>query len=199
MKYYSLPLQPMQESGAFLLRALQNEETPLLDLLVRESVQNALDAGRKDNQELPVSVDFHIREHSLEAIASIFSEGLNLQMLGKRYPRTPMLLEIRDSGTEGLTGPMNFDSVLANGQHGNFLKLVFEIGRTRTDDSAGGSWGLGKTCYFRMGAGLVIYYSRIETSEGYEERLVASLVEDENRVDRLQVTTQTGIAWWGGE
>lgn len=197
MKYYSLQLQPMQESGAFLLRALQNEETPLLDLLVRESVQNALDAGRNGNQALPVSVDFHIREHSLDAIASTFSEGLNLQMLGKRYPRTPKLLEIRDSGTEGLTGPMTFDSVEANGQHGNFLKLVFEIGRTRADDSAGGSWGLGKTCYFRMGAGLVIYYSRIKTADGYEERLVASLVEDESRVDRLQLTTQTGIAWWG--
>lgn len=187
----------MQESGAFLLRALQNEETPLLDLLVRESVQNALDAGRNGDVELPVSVDFHIREHSLEAIASIFSEGLNLQTLAKRYPRAPKLLEIRDSDTEGLTGPMTFDNVLANGQHGNFLKLVFEIGRTRTDDNAGGSWGLGKTCYFRMGAGLVIYYSRIETSDGYEERLVASLVEDENRVDRLQLETQTGIAWWG--
>ncbi len=197
MKYYSLQLQPMQESGAFLLRALQNEETPLLDLLVRESVQNALDAGRNGNQALPVSVDFHIREHSLDAIASTFSEGLNLQMLGKRYLRTPKLLEIRDSGTEGLTGPMTFDSVETNGQHGNFLKLVFEIGRTRADDSAGGSWGLGKTCYFRMGAGLVIYYSRIKTADGYEERLVASLVEDESRVDRLQLTTQTGIAWWG--
>lgn len=61
MKYYSLPLQPMQESGAFLLRALQNEETPLLDLLVRESVQNALDAGRNGNKGSAVSVDFHIR------------------------------------------------------------------------------------------------------------------------------------------
>lgn len=197
MKYYSLPLQPMQESGAFLLRALQNDETPLLDLLVRESVQNALDAGRNGNQAMPVSVDFHIREHSLDSIASTFSEGLNLQMLGKRCLRTPKLLEIRDSGTEGLTGPMSFDSVGTNGQHGNFLKLVFEIGRTRADDNAGGSWGLGKTCYFRMGAGLVIYYSRINTGDGYEERLVASLVEDENRDDRLQLTTQTGIAWWG--
>ncbi|WP_152034999.1 hypothetical protein [Pseudomonas ovata] len=197
MKYYSLPLQPMQECGAFLLRALQNEETPLLDLLVRESIQNALDAGRNGNKTLPVSVDFQIREHSLDAITSTFSEGLDLQMLKKRYPRTPKLLEIRDSGTEGLTGPMTFDSVDANGQHGNFLKLVFEIGRTRTDDGAGGSWGLGKTCYFRMGAGLVVYYSRIKTAEGYEERLVASLVEDENRIDRIQLTTQTGIAWWG--
>ncbi|PLV14384.1 hypothetical protein [Pseudomonas guariconensis] len=199
MKYYCLPLQPMQESGAFLLRALQNEETPLLDLLVRESIQNALDAGRNGFRVRPVSVDFSIREHSLDAIASTFSDGLNLQMLGKRYPRTPKLLEIRDSGTEGLTGPMTFDSVEANGQHGNFLKLVFEIGRTRSDDAAGGSWGLGKTCYFRMGAGLVIYYSRIKSAEGYEERLVASLVEDENREDRLQLTTQTGIAWWGAE
>lgn len=189
----------MQESGAFLLRALQNEETPLLDLLVRESVQNALDAGRKGSQGLPVSVDFHIREHPLDAIASIFSEGLDLKMLEQRYPRTPKLLEIRDSDTEGLTGPMTFDDVGVNGQHGNFLKLVFEIGRTRTDESSGGSWGLGKTCYFRMGAGLVIYYSRIETLAGYEERLVASLVEDENRVDRLQVKTQTGIAWWGAD
>ncbi|MFS7184369.1 hypothetical protein AB6848_02585 [Serratia proteamaculans] len=199
MKYYGLPLQPMQESGAFLLRALQNEETPLLDLLVRESIQNALDAGRNDLRLHPVSVELHIREHSLDAIAFTFSEGLNLQMLKKRYPRTPKLLEIRDSGTEGLTGPMTFDSVETNGQHGNFLKLVFEIGRTRSDDGAGGSWGLGKTCYFRMGAGLVIYYSRIKTSEGYEERLVASLVEDESREDRLQLTTQTGIAWWGAE
>lgn len=199
MKYYSLRLQPMQECGAFLLRALQNEETPLLDLLVRESVQNALDAGRNGDQALPVSVDFHIREHSLDAIASTFREGLNLQMLEKRYRRTPKLLEIRDSDTEGLTGPMSFDSVEADGQHGNFLKLVFEIGRTHADDGAGGSWGLGKTVYFRMGAGLVIYYSRIKTGEGYEERLVASLVEDENRVDRLQLTTQTGIAWWGAK
>lgn len=158
MKYYALPLRPMQESGAFLLRALQNEETPLLDLLVRESIQNALDAGRSGNQGLPVTVNFHIREHSVDAVASTFSEGLDLQKLRARYARTPKLLEIRDSGTEGLTGPMTFDDVEANGQHGNFLKLVFEIGRTRSDDGAGGSWGLGKTCYFRMGAGLVIYY-----------------------------------------
>lgn len=199
MKYYCLPLQPMQESGAFLLRALQNEETPLLDLLVRESVQNALDAGRNGFRGRPVSVDFHIREHSLDAISTTFSDGLDLQMLDKRYSRTPKLLEIRDSDTEGLTGPMTFDSVENNGQHGNFLKLVFEIGRTRSDDGAGGSWGLGKTCYFRMGAGLVIYYSRIKNAEGYEERLVASLVEDESREDRLQLTTQTGIAWWGAE
>ena len=46
----------MTESGRSLLRLIQNQEMPLLDLLVRESVQNSLDAV---NPEKPfVNVDF---------------------------------------------------------------------------------------------------------------------------------------------
>lgn len=199
MKYYGLPLQPMQESGAFLLRAMQNEEMPRLDLLVRESVQNALDAGREGAPDTPVQVDFNLRESSTESIASIFGEGINLSALYDRYADKATMLEIRDSLTEGLTGPLTFGSIENDAPHGNLLKLVFEIGRTRRDNAAGGSWGLGKTCYFRMGAGLVIYYSRIRSGEGFEERLVASMVEDETRTDRLQQASRTGIAWWGAE
>ena len=43
----------MSESGSSLLRLIQNNETCRLDLLVREAVQNSLDAGtnyRKDKQ-----------------------------------------------------------------------------------------------------------------------------------------------------
>lgn len=199
MKYYGLTLQPMQESGAFLLRAMQNEEMPRLDLLVRESVQNALDAGSNRPDDTLIQVDFNLHEHSTEAIASIFGEGINLSELHDRYSEKATLLEIRDSLTEGLTGPLTFGSVEDHAPHGNLLKLVFEIGRTRRDDAAGGSWGLGKTCYFRMGVGLVIYYSRIRSGERFEERLVASLVEDETRSDRLQQASRTGIAWWGAE
>ena len=35
----------MTESGSSLLRLIQNQDIPLLDLLVRESVQNSLDAA----------------------------------------------------------------------------------------------------------------------------------------------------------
>lgn len=199
MKYYDLPLRPMQESGAFLLRAMQNEEMPRLDLLVRESVQNGLDAGSSGKAGSAVQIDFILREHSAHAIASQFGEGLNLANLHDRYPGASKLLEIRDCFTEGLTGPLDFESIKSGGAHGNLLKLVFEIGRTRGDDGAGGSWGLGKTCYFRMGAGIVVYYSRIRTESGYEERLVSSIVEDETRPDRLQSDSRTGIAWWGAQ
>jgi hypothetical protein len=199
VKYYGLALQPMQESGAFLLRAMQNEDMPRLDLLVRESVQNALDAALNRQSGGEVRVDFHVRTHATETVASLLAEGLNLKVLRLRYPKGGRLLEIRDSLTEGLTGPLSFEAIGESRVHGNLLKLVFEIGRTRSDDGAGGSWGLGKTCYFRMGAGLVFYYSRIKLEDGFQERLVVSLVEDETRDDRLQQETRTGIAWWAAE
>lgn len=199
MRYHGLQLQPMQESGAFLLRAMQNEDMPRLDLLVRESVQNALDAALDRQPGGEVRVGFHVREHTAETVASLLDEGIDRKVLLARYPAGGRMLEIRDSMTEGLTGPLCFDEIGPDGAHGNLLKLVYEIGRTRSDAGAGGSWGLGKTCYFRMGAGLVFYYSRIRLGDGYQERLVASLVEDETRPDRLQHGTRTGIGWWGAD
>lgn len=199
MRYHALPLRPMQESGAFLLRAMQNEDMPRLDLLVRESVQNALDAALDKQPGGEVRISFHVREHATQTISSLLSEGIDRKVLAERHPDGGQLLEIRDSLTEGLTGPLSFEDIGADGVHGNLLKLVYEIGRTRSDTGAGGSWGLGKTCYFQMGLGLVFYYSRIKVGDDYQERLVASLVEDETRPDRLQRDTRTGIGWWGAD
>ena len=50
----------MTESGSSLLRLIQNQSMPLLDLLVREAVQNSLDAT---NQEDPcVKVDISVKD-----------------------------------------------------------------------------------------------------------------------------------------
>ncbi|MDY7581295.1 hypothetical protein [Pseudomonas sp. CCI3.1] len=199
MKYHGLTLRPMQESGAFLLRAMQNEDMPRLDLLVRESVQNSLDAAIDKLSGGHVRVDFSFREHSTAAVTNWFHDGIDVPMLNERYPVGGRLLEIRDTYTEGLGGPLTFSHVNGASPHGNLLKLVFEIGRTRDDEGAGGSWGLGKTCYFRMGLGFVLYYSRIHTENGYQERLVASIVENEASQSKVQCRTQTGIAWWGDD
>ena len=50
----------MTESGSSLLRLIQNQDIPLLDLLVRESVQNSLDAA--SNTSTKVSVDIRVGE-----------------------------------------------------------------------------------------------------------------------------------------
>ncbi|WP_158703157.1 hypothetical protein [Pseudomonas chlororaphis] len=199
MKYYGLSLRPMQESGAFLLRAMQNEDMPRLDLLVRESVQNSLDAAFDKLPSGRVCIDFFFRQHTTTAVTDWFHQGIDVSRLHDRFPEGGRLLEIRDSLTEGLGGPLSFSQVDGASPHGNLLKLVFEIGRTRDDESAGGSWGLGKTCYFRMGLGFVLYYSRICIEGDYQERLVASIVEDEASQEKIQSDTQTGIAWWGAD
>lgn len=198
MKYFPLSLGPMQESGSALLRALQNDSMIPLDLLVREAVQNSLDAALKPAGS-EVSVDVTIRPHETEVVAGLFESGIDKEVLHRLFPEGGRMLEIRDKGTEGLTGPLRLEDVGPGQARGNLLKLVYEVGRTRSDETSGGSWGLGKTCYYRVGVGLVLYYSRILSNERFEERLVACLVESEADENRLQRNSATGIAWWGGE
>ena len=187
----------MDMSGKGLIRAIQNNNMPLLDLLVRESVQNSLDAFRKESEF--VQVDFGINEFYNSQLASELN-GITSTLIDN-YDEKCKLLFIRDTGTEGLTGPLHFtDGDTAEKK--NLLKLVYEIAKPQEGKGAGGSWGYGKTVYFRIGIGLVIYYSRIKQKNGeYQSRLAACLVEDENRSDALlksaELNSHRGLAWWG--
>lgn len=186
----------MSESGSSLLRLIQNQDIPLLDLLVRESIQNSLDAAIK--KERSVEVDLRVGEFESRKL----NEHLERigDALNRKYSRQKCkYISIRDSKTTGLTGPIRYSEVRAN-EFGNLLKLVYEICKPQQDEGAGGSWGLGKTIYFRLGIGLVVYYSRIFQNGRYQSRLAACLVEDETKKDALIPITsgvKRGIAWWG--
>lgn len=187
----------MSESGSSLLRLIQNTSTSRLDLLIRESLQNSLDAA--DGQSNYVGVNFKIGEFDATTLNSFF-EGIK-DKLNARYFGNYKYISIRDYNTSGLTGPIHFSEV-QNNNFGNLLKLVYEISKAQENQGSGGSWGLGKTVYFRLGIGLVIYYSRIINESGqYESRLAAALVEDERTTDtlipKLAGVPQRGIAWWG--
>lgn len=190
----------MDMSGRGLIRAIQNNNMPLLDLLVRESVQNSLDAAKADVD--CVKVDFGIGRFKTKELANVLegiSETLNHDYKGDEYP----YMYIRDRGTEGLTGPLHFSDKNSTGKQ-NLLKLVYEIAKPQDGKEAGGSWGYGKTIYYRVGIGLVLYYSRIKNPAGsYESRLAACLIEDENRADALlrkkELNSSRGLAWWGQE
>ncbi len=188
----------MSESGSSLLRLMQNNDTARLDLLVRESLQNCLDAGDKDSGYESVKVDFVTGKFDTEELSCNFDKIDH--SLNEKYPGKRDYIAIRDTNTTGLTGPIRYEDV-ENNKFGNFLKLVYEISKPQDQSGSGGSWGLGKTVYFRVGIGLVIYYSRVKkTDDNYESRLAAALVEDETKTDTLlPVGTgpQRGIAWWG--
>lgn len=187
----------MTESGSSLLRLIQNQSMPLLDLLVRETVQNSLDATNK--KEPSVKVDISVKDFQARELNKNF-DSIHHALNSKFPSKQPYkCIVVRDSNTLGLTGPVRYKDVV-NNEFGNLLKLVYEICKPQQNEGAGGSWGLGKTIYFRVGIGLVIYYSRIFQDGKYVSRLAACFVEDETKADSIIPShggVKRGIAWWG--
>ena len=188
----------MTQTGSSLQRLIQNNNMPVLDLLVRESIQNSLDARKRDSKYVEVNyITGSFKSESLAGELESLTEPLT-RRFGNEKQR---FLAIRDAYTEGLTGVMDYRQVKDN-IYGNLLKLVYEICKPQETEGAGGSWGIGKTVYFRIGIGLVIYYSRIKKEDGsYESRLAASYVENETSPDAMipvyKNMSKRGIAWWG--
>lgn len=206
MKIEILKPSNMVQKGSALRRLLMNDHTPVLDLLVRESIQNSLDAAaQKDNMAFPVSVHFKIGTFDSGRLNNSL-EGVT-EKLNQRFPNDGTeykFLSITDKGTQGLTGKMNIEDV-TDDNAGNLINLVYDICKPQDNEGSGGSWGIGKTVYFRIGIGLVIYYSRVlnPQTNKCESRLVASLVEDEKSDDAVipqyEKFPKYGIAWWGDE
>lgn len=186
----------MDMSGRGILRAIQNSDMPLLDLLVREAVQNSLDACSEESEF--VKVDLGVGEFSSFDLAEEL-EGVTDSLNSKYQNDIQPYMYISDTGTEGLTGPLHYSEVKkSDDSYGNLLKLVYQIAKPQDVQGAGGSWGYGKTVYYRMGIGIVIYYSRILDEEGkYKSRLAACLVEDEKGPNKLLYDSDRGLAWWG--
>ena len=170
----------MTTSGSSLLRMMQNISTPVLDLIVRESLQNSLDAAKENlDNDAKIRVDFDYGTFDSKKLADEF-EGIS-EKLHEFDCTNPKFLSISDTNTIGLSGNLNgiFNS---NEQHQHLGKLVFQIMKPQDNEGAGGSWGIGKTVYYRLGIGLIIYYSRTRLDNGeFQNRLVAALVEDETK------------------
>lgn len=182
----------MNQSGDAILRSLQNTDFSIMDIIVRESLQNALDASKEGVDH--TFVDYWTGKFDASRLNPEFeriSDNLN-----HAYADEAEFLAISDRNTVGLNGQydLNRPDELTKS---NFFKLVFGLGKNQEANGAGGSWGLGKTSYFRIGCGIVIYYTRIKSGQDYEERLIASLIEDPRSEKRLLTDSRRGIAWWG--
>lgn len=185
--------QSMAQSGESILRSLQNLDFSYSNMIVRESIQNALDATIKG--EKITKVDFRLGKFEAEDLNNRFEQISG--SLNEKFSGPQDFLAISDHNTVGLTGDYQSDNpeIL---DKSNFQKLVFDIGNNQQAEGAGGSWGMGKTSYFRIGVGIVAYYTRVKlSSEEYEERLIVSLIENPKKDSRLLKYSRRGIAWWG--
>jgi hypothetical protein len=125
----------------------------LTDALVRESIQNSLDA-RRDGEV--VKVRFATGElpnnQAIEYLDGIWPHlsVLNGSRLNQLTPRSPMsYLVIEDFGTRGLCGPadQDDDDEHTESRYKDFFYFWRNIGRSRKQDTERGRWGLGKTVF----------------------------------------------------
>ena len=205
MKIEIAKLGRMSQTGSSLMTLYQDKHTPVLDLLVREAIQNCLDAGNyvhsnAENKKY-VELSFLTGDFCPSEFNRLLEGSTNV--LNRRYPESQArYLAIRDKYAVGLTGPLRMNEV-KDYKYGNLLKLVYDICKPQEGAGAGGSWGIGKTIFFRVGMGLVVYYSRIwdEQNNKFSSRFAVSIVEDEHSADAIIPqkgdTSNTGIAWWG--
>lgn len=172
----------------------------LIDILVRESVQNSLDAGRNDFKGFTEFyfdiVKYNDSDDLINALSFLKQEEPDhvFQRLITRLERSnASAIILSDRGTTGLSGPVKYDDKkwLDNNIRKNFANLVYALGQNHGADMAGGSFGFGKSIYYRISvAGLVMYYSR--SVEG--ERLAFCMVSKE---EQEASPFSNGIYWWG--
>ncbi len=130
----------------------------LADALVRESIQNSLDA-RRGRSRVRVRFRFAVDDQALPPqVAANYLRGLqphldsvapHLQSTLPELPGPMPFLHIEDSGTRGLTGDPGSDPELDDdeGARNDFYYFWRNVGRSGKGEMDRGRWGLGKAVF----------------------------------------------------
>ena len=178
-------------TGANVLSQIQDSSTPNIDLLIRESVQNSCDAFDEDKSF--VRMNFIVNKFNNLSFKNLFNniEEFSINLNGDNYD----YLAICDTNTTGLLG----DHLKNNDKPQNLYKLVYDImNKKNGNGTSGGSWGIGKSVYFRFGVGFCVYYSRTFENNKYINKLAIVYIEDETKENTMiKLKDNRGIALFG--
>lgn len=178
--------------GSKALELIMDNKTPKVDLLVREAIQNSADATLKN--ENFCHIRFDRKQFSNPSLVK-FIEGYDERLLDRFGHGQNEALIISDSYTSGLLG----EPYETPGRANNLYKLVYAFLESDKGENSGGSWGIGKSVYFRYGQGIVFYYSCTYENGFYNHKLVGAMLEDEQNPNRIidDVDKYLGVAFIG--
>lgn len=149
MKWYFPRQLPGQVETEITQRdQFSNDDVELSETIIREALQNSLDAAVDDPAKVKVSirlvgvddglspsfVEGLVREQRVHAEAA----NLDLDSIDKNYPTA---LVIEDFGTKGLTGSVD------SRDEDNFSDFWRRHGKSHKTGKSRGRWGLGKLVY----------------------------------------------------
>ena len=193
MKCINLPDGDMVNKGSTVLEKIHDSKTPPVDLLVRESIQNSLDEIRDDCDYGRIEfISNTFQKADFSATMPRLESGIN------RLVKETLChcLIIVDTNTNGLLG----EPYRLKGKPNNLYNLVYDIdANDKQTSTKGGSWGIGKSVYYRYGIGLVFYYSRTFENGAYIEKLAGALIQDEREPTCLLGPDSTGVCFIGDE
>ncbi|QWB96605.1 hypothetical protein KHQ89_04055 [Mycoplasmatota bacterium] len=181
----------MSFTGSNVLAQIQDNSTPNIDLLVRESIQNSADAIL-DNKEF-ARINYKVGEFDTELFKNMFRKFEYIDE--NKLDNYGKYLSISDENTTGLLG----DHKKSKNKPQNLYNLVYDImNQTGKKSDAGGSWGIGKSVYYRFGRGFCIYYSRTLENNEFIDKLAIVFIEDENNENNIIINNNNrGIAFFG--
>ncbi|HUP44077.1 MAG TPA: hypothetical protein VM779_01050 [Thermoanaerobaculia bacterium] len=120
----------------------------LADALVREAIQNSLDA-RRGHSTVRVRIRLAHGDHALPPeVAQTYLRGLEPHLTLPQFEAMPFLI-VEDSGTRGLIGDPGEDPEIddTRGERNDFYYFWRNVGRTGKGELDRGRWGLGKAVF----------------------------------------------------
>ena len=193
-------------AGSSVEKLLTQTSLRLPGLLVREAVQNSVDAALPSKKS--IQFDIHLRRlqpaqarflhdtlvppSKAAGFGGIYSE------VDFESQQGPYVLELADYETRGLGGGIDPRDAPSTGERTDFVDFVFKIGKTkdmRQQVVGGGTFGFGKASSYMMSrAHTVVVHTATEYEGGVEERLVIiTLGKQFSQAGRMY----TGRHWFG--
>ena len=163
----------MSYSGSNVLQSIMDISTPGVDLLVRESIQNSTDAILNYNNSIQGKIDFSITSFNADLFLDLIEDDISTSYFQNVYSgKWCNCLIISDSNTTGLYG----SKIYNHSGNNNFYNLVYDVGNGKSSTDSGGSWGYGKSVYYRFGEGIVFYYTKPNECDVPNEKLDGVLI-----------------------
>ncbi|WP_068398160.1 hypothetical protein [Kribbia dieselivorans] len=189
---------PGDMDGTGATKVLGRPEVNLVNLLVRETAQNAWDA------RLPGVVPrFELRMRSLDDSVrdvltwNVFTERpAELGLDEVLADRDLTGLEIVDRGTKGLGGPTTATVSRDPDEPSDYADFILTMGAPPDNGHGGGTYGFGKTAsYLASECSTILVWSRWRRPDGHiVERFIASAM---GATFEMEGERYTGRQWWG--
>ena len=205
MKLHSEQYGKSGNIGENFRKLLGSPSLDPLQTVIRESVQNVLDAAKLGR---PPEVLIRLRRLTDDQLIALSSRVLrdlpeepDSRERIERFldTQSPLVLEICDFGTTGLGGPTRSDQVPVGTTNTDFIDFLRNIGSSRDTSHGGGTYGFGKVSLYAMSqCNTILVDSYVFGDREKQRRLMGCHVGKSFGVEQDGFLNRyTGRHWWG--